>query len=223
VELNESLVRRLVSVVDAGLTSGLGEPIPGKMCVEAAICFALGEGHSDAPSCVEPAVRAGKIALNDKNWSSPAARAKGLRAVAIAQLGSLGVVGPVRYATLLAKKTIQRVIPIPFRDITERIPAHRDALLAAAERCEREGTREAVLGARRAADAAADAATATATAAAADAAADAATATATAAAAYAAECDRILSISAECMVEALRECGSPGCDWLWLLEERANG
>ena len=79
---------RILQVVDYGLVHGLGKPIPGEMCVEAAVCFALGLPHSDNPPCVGEEVRKCKIALNDKSWTSDAARAKGMRAVAIAQLGS---------------------------------------------------------------------------------------------------------------------------------------
>jgi hypothetical protein len=74
-EINEALVQKLLDTVDDGLTSGVGEPVPGQMCVEAAISYALGEPHSDGPSCVEPAVREGKIRLNDAQWSSNEARA----------------------------------------------------------------------------------------------------------------------------------------------------
>src|SRR5438477_2282575 len=84
--------RRVLAVVDAGLINGLGVAEPGKLCVEAAICLALGLPHGDDPGCVEPAVRAFKIRLNDSRWSSNGARAKGLRALAVAQLGSKGVV-----------------------------------------------------------------------------------------------------------------------------------
>ena len=63
-------VKRLLGVVDAGLCQGLGNPIPGRMCVEAAVCYALGEPHGDRPSCVSDAVRAAKIGLNDGPWSS---------------------------------------------------------------------------------------------------------------------------------------------------------
>ncbi len=42
IKFGKRKARKLLEVVDAGLCSGLGEPIPGQMCVEAAICFALG-------------------------------------------------------------------------------------------------------------------------------------------------------------------------------------
>ncbi len=35
--------RRVLEVMDAGLIKGVGEPEPGKMCVEAAMCYALGD------------------------------------------------------------------------------------------------------------------------------------------------------------------------------------
>jgi hypothetical protein len=78
-------IRRLLSF---GLVSGVGEPIPGKMCVEAAVCFALGIPHSDNPPCVGAEVRKFKIGLNDKSWTTPTARAEGMKELAIAQLGS---------------------------------------------------------------------------------------------------------------------------------------
>src|SRR5688572_33172763 len=80
--------RKVQEVVDAGLCQGLGQPEPGKMCVEAAVCFALGLEHSDEPECVGDAVRSFKIALNDAEWPSNKERAAGLREIAVAQLGS---------------------------------------------------------------------------------------------------------------------------------------
>jgi hypothetical protein len=82
------LARKLLAVIDAGLVHGMGEPVPGKMCIEAAVCHALGLQHGDDPPCVGYAVRAFKISLNDSFWSSPAARAAGLRELGVAQLGS---------------------------------------------------------------------------------------------------------------------------------------
>jgi hypothetical protein len=87
-ELTETLARDVLRVVDAGLVSGLGNPVPGKMCVEAAVCYAMGLPHSDQPTCVAPAVRTLKIGLNDAHWSSATTRAAGLRRLAVAQLGS---------------------------------------------------------------------------------------------------------------------------------------
>ena len=59
------------------------------MCVEAAVCYAYDLPHSDKPPCVGNAVREFKIRLNDCNWSSSKARARGMRRIAIAQLGSV--------------------------------------------------------------------------------------------------------------------------------------
>jgi len=88
-EINRELAQRVLKVVDAGLVGSLGQPKPGFMCVEAAICYALGMPHGDDPKCILKSLRAFKIHLNDvKGWSSKAARAEGLRRLAIAQLGS---------------------------------------------------------------------------------------------------------------------------------------
>lgn len=85
-EITEAIARKVVEVVDAGLVQGKGIPIPGQMCVEAAVCYAMGLPHGDNPSCVAPVLRRLKISLNDRAWSSNDARAKGLRRLAVAQL-----------------------------------------------------------------------------------------------------------------------------------------
>src|ERR1700679_473096 len=97
-EINLDLAKKVLSVVDAGLVSGMGVPEPGKMCVEAAVCYAMGLPHSDEPTCVSPALRRLKIRLNDSRWSSDAARTKGLRRLAVAQLGSAGALDDVAFA-----------------------------------------------------------------------------------------------------------------------------
>lgn len=40
--LTKTLAKKVLETVDAGLCSGLGNPKPGEMCVEAAVCFAYG-------------------------------------------------------------------------------------------------------------------------------------------------------------------------------------
>src|SRR5690606_9943883 len=134
--------RRVLSVVDQGLRSGLGKPIPGQMCVQAAVCFALGLPHGDDPNCVDPPLRLFVITHNDSPWSSPAARAEGMRKLAVAQLGSLGKLDSTKFVQNLAEQTIRRLLPPVLRQI---------GLNDAAERCEREGTREAANAARDAA------------------------------------------------------------------------
>lgn len=86
--VNETFCKIVLGVVDAGLSNGLGHPVPGQMCVEAAVRYASNEAHGDSPNCVHPDLASIKIGLNDQHWSSPAARAKGMRKLAIAQLGS---------------------------------------------------------------------------------------------------------------------------------------
>lgn len=87
-KLGAPLVRRLLAVIKPGLSDGLGEPKPGKMCVEAAVCYAYGWPHDDNPKCVAEAIRQFKISLNDRHWSSFKARAEGMKRLAVAQLGS---------------------------------------------------------------------------------------------------------------------------------------
>lgn len=88
VDLNPDVVHRVLSVVDRGLSHGIGKPIPGRMCVEAAVCYALGLEHGDDPKCVHQMVRKIKIILNDSEWSSRKSRAAGLRRLSVLQLGT---------------------------------------------------------------------------------------------------------------------------------------
>src|SRR3990167_9149686 len=173
----ETIIPKFDAILSRGLCSGVGDR-DGQMCIEAAICAALDLPHGDNPSCVEPAIRSYKIALNDKTWTSPKARAKGLRNLGIAQIGSNGVVDGHEFTKRLAKRTIQVLLPEMVRSIPRLA---KQAQLAKV--CEREGTFEAAIDLGRAlyaaafyaaANAAADAADAAANAYAADDAADAA-------------------------------------------------
>ncbi len=108
IALNESTALRVLQTVDQGLVKGMGDPVPGQMCVEAAVCFALGLPHSDDPGCVSVALRDLKIKLNDAHWSSDQARAAGLRRLAIAQLGTKDTLDEAEFArrvALVATKT----------------------------------------------------------------------------------------------------------------------
>jgi hypothetical protein len=154
-ELSKDIAQKVLATVDAGLCSGKGKPVPGQMCVEAAVCFALGEPHGDEPSCVGAAVRSAKIALNDSGWSTNEARAKGMRRIAIAQLGS-DTIDQQKFASTLAELTIRKIVPIALREAAKLHPvlSHQEALSAAASRCEQEGTRDAARAAAYAANAA---------------------------------------------------------------------
>lgn len=91
-ELDESAAKKILEVVDAGLCSGLGRPEPGHMCVEAAVAYALGLPFNDTPECVDKTLSGVKVALNDcLDYVSYEDRAKVLRRIAVAQIGSAGV------------------------------------------------------------------------------------------------------------------------------------
>jgi hypothetical protein len=175
-------IKKFDSILSHGLSSGLGHR-GEQVCIEAAICETLGLPHSDDPKCVASAVRSFKISLNDSQWSSPQARAKGLRDLGIAQLGSLGVVDNVEFSKRLAEKLIRVLIPKLFRELF----AGNKTLQDAADRCEKEGTSDAADAAARAAYAA----------------------RAADAAAYAAG-DSYLILAAQLALDTLRELNSPG-------------
>lgn len=216
-EITLDQARRVLEVVDAGLSDGIGKPVPGQMCVEAAVCYALGQPHSDEPPCVNDAVRRFKIRLNDSPWSSNEARAAGMRRLAIAQLGTNDPsFDEKQFVEVLVDQTIRKIVPYALRcAIRAADGEHKAALEEAAMRCERDGNLEAAKKARSAAYVA-YAAAANAAATAADAAgAAAATAAATHAAANAASScrdpkDTVLCISADIGVEALRAAGAHG-------------
>ena len=152
VKLNRAVARKVLETIDAGLVAGRGVPEPGKMCVEAAVCYALGLPHGDNPDCVSPILRNLKIALNDQAWADPAARARGLRRLGIAQLGSTGM-DEKEFLRRLSEFTIGVIVP---RVLRSAIKAGADPSLEDfAVRCEKEKSYPA---AAEAADAAYDAA-----------------------------------------------------------------
>jgi hypothetical protein len=185
-KITKDIARKVLAVVDAGLVSGIGEAKPGKMCVEAAVCYALGLPHGDDPACVSRPLRSLKIRLNDSSWSSDQARAKGLRRLAIAQLGSAGFLDDGEFIRRVCDLVLRKVLPGALRVAASvhKSVKHKEAMIAAAVECESHPAIKSPSEARpvflkaKAAAAAADAA--------ADAAAYAADAAAAYAAAYAA-------------------------------------
>jgi hypothetical protein len=242
--INRDVAKKVLKTVDKGLSKGLGNPVPGGMCVEAAVCYAMGMPHGDEPVCVGSAFRSYKICINDANWSSPEARAKGMRRVAIAQLGS-DKLNQLEAAKELTLQVTKQLLPIALRAAAKMNQSHADALEVAAVDCESlVGFGGVTVAAYAAADAAADVAAYAAAYAAADvaayAAADAAADVAAYAAARAARAayaaanaaraayaaadaayagqDEILSKAAEIAVQVLIKMGAEGCDWLDLTE-----
>ena len=235
-QITRAIAKKVLATVDAGLVSGLGTPQPGKMCVEAAVCYALGLPHGDNPSCVAPLLRALKIKLNDSNWSSDQARAKGMRKLAVLQLGTAGVLDEKEFLRRVVDMTIRKIVPRALLSAAgmKTNAAHKEKLEAAAKKCAEDGTRESALEAKSAAAyaaaahaaarAAAYAAAAAAYAAAADA--YAAAAAAAYAAANAADAkknarDESLAFFADEVAQILIDMMVPGIEWLDLLENAA--
>jgi len=82
-------VTAICDLSQGGLCSGKGSAIkPGTFCVQQLISRIFDDSSSDAPSCVNYAVRSFGIVLNDASWSSDQARANGLRKFAVAELGT---------------------------------------------------------------------------------------------------------------------------------------
>jgi hypothetical protein len=110
-EITREVAKNVLNTVNAGLVSGLGKPKPGQMCVEAAVCYAMGLPHGDNPPCVSPPLRSLKMRLNDAGWSSKSARANGLRELALLQLGTDGVLDEVEFVKKVALLVINKYLP----------------------------------------------------------------------------------------------------------------
>ena len=134
-EMTKEIAQKVLDTVDAGLTKGLGKAVPGQMCVEAAVCFAMGLSHSDKPVCVGDAVRSYKICLNDSNWSSKKSRAKGMRRVAVAQLGS-DQIDQLAFSKEVTLQVTRQILPIALRAAAKLSPSHTEKLEASAIACE---------------------------------------------------------------------------------------
>ena len=215
-EITRELAQKVLETVDAGLVAGAGRHEPGQMCVEAAVCYAMGLPHGDRPTCVSPALRLFKIELNDAKWSSNSARAAGLRRLAIVQLGSAGVLDEDEFRRRIVTWTISTCVPVALRAAASihKNASHKAALLDAAGKCELERSWEAALTAKRSAAAAGNAAMLAAASAAYGASAASAYAYAYAASAFVR--DKTLSRFAEDVVQILIEMKAPGAQWLEL-------
>lgn len=135
------------------------------MCIEAAVCFALGLPHGDNSPCVGKAVRRFKIRLNDASWPTNADRTTGMRKLAIAQLGS-DEIDQQKFAEIVALRTTQVIVPMPLRYFLKvskkATAAQREEIETAAQSCESAknlaGGKTAALAAKKVMRAAADAA-----------------------------------------------------------------
>jgi hypothetical protein len=206
-QIQKSVVQLLIETVMAGLKSGVGIQIPGRMCVEAAVCYAFGEPHGDKPICVGSQVRDYGVTMNDCIVSSDAQRSKMMIRFSIAQLGSAELYQG-EFSRRMAVKTINRILPRAFRLAAESQtdPIHKAELNRHADLMENAESSKAAA-ARAAADNAGSAAYA----------ARAANASNAAYAAADAAADAIMALSCELAVEVLTEMKSPGVEWLHLI------
>ena len=122
--MTPELVEEINNILSKGLTKGLGNPIPGQMCVEAAMCYILGEPHSDKPSCVGEEVNKAKIVLNDCNWPSNEARAQGMKYLMVAQYGSINL-DQEEFKLKLKLNSTKRILPFLIQKHFERTKDNR--------------------------------------------------------------------------------------------------
>jgi len=207
--INQELVNKIHCLLDKGVTPGFSkDPKPGNMCLEQAVSYALEEEITGHPSCVGEEVRAFVTCLNDVRWSSPSARAEGMRDLAIAHLGSNSL-DQNEFIDKLVFAVITKMLPAMFRDLGEERWKKEIKSLEGAKDLE-----EAIKAAYDAADAACYVALS-----AACAASYAVFATyAVNAVCYAADAtntgDKYRSMVAHLVVEVLKDMKSPGCQFL---------
>lgn len=115
-EITPDLVSKINTLLNEGLVRGKGVPSPGNMCVEAAICYALDLDHSDDPQCVNYALRSYKINLNDAYWSTKTARGKGMKRLAILQLGTSEGFDEAYFAEQLVLRSINTVLALYLKE-----------------------------------------------------------------------------------------------------------
>lgn len=149
-QITREIAQKVLATIDEGLSRGPGQPVPGKMCVEAAVSFALGLPHGDGPGCVARSLRTFKIVLNDARWSSPQARARGLRRLGLAQLGSHLDFDEIEFAHRVLRLAMTRQVPAALRAAASvhRNPMHVAALNQAASECERQANAGVFLNAK---------------------------------------------------------------------------
>jgi hypothetical protein len=137
--ITRPMAKRVLEVVDAGLVSGLGRAKPGQTCVEGAITVALGLPFNAEPICAHKVMCSLKVTLNDAGWSSPAARAKGLRKLALLQLGTATTLDGQEFARRVSLMVVNTIIPETLMIVADMagMPAkHKTALVTAAKACE---------------------------------------------------------------------------------------
>lgn len=134
--LDKSTIEKFDKILTRGLCCGLGHS-EGQMCIEQAITVVLNLPFSDRPTkCVTDEIIDFKISLNDKGWSSPENRAKHLRNIGLAQIGSKGIVNGQEFLQKLQIKIIGRLIPDLFRTFGSK------GMLVVADICENASTVE---------------------------------------------------------------------------------
>lgn len=142
IQITREIAAKVLETIDAGLVHGVGKPIPGKMCVEAAVCYALGLPHGDNPEeCVAPSLRRLKIALNDeRSWLNADSRAAGMRRLGLVQLGSWGVLDDLEFEGRVTRMVIGKILPMALRSVGTRPSDKAELAEKLAALCEAEPT-----------------------------------------------------------------------------------
>lgn len=113
--IKKTFTKKLDELLASGLVCGSGDG-EHEFCAEQAIAFAAGEKVTDHPACSLPAASIVGRRLNDANWPSNEARAKGMRQFMLAQFGSTKK-DPKKFAKAYARSTAKELIPLVFETL----------------------------------------------------------------------------------------------------------
>lgn len=140
-QITEETIRSLLAVVDQGLSKGRYYPDESKPSIDEAICLALKEPHRPSLLCISPQLRKLLVQFNDVNWTSEAARANGLRLLAVAQFGAAGAIDPELFVREVNMALVTKLYPrvLRLRAAAQAEPL-QSQMLSAADKCESDGS-----------------------------------------------------------------------------------
>lgn len=133
--ITKEQVQEILAVVDQGLCNGLGDRVPGQMCAEAAVGYIFGDATEDRPVCVAESLRRLVVCLNDAPWSNNSERARGMRRLTIAQLGTDTEFDEWLFAGCLSEQVTRSILSRMLGTLSTFCEPQQSRLMDAATRC----------------------------------------------------------------------------------------
>lgn len=143
-EISKEVVLLIIADLERQLASSAENSVAGRMIVQQAVCAAFAERYLETPSTVAPMLSAVTIGLNNATWSSDFECGKGMRRLAIAQLGTAKDFDSNRFLYCLAGVLVRKWLPRLLRHMAEFDKVNESQFLQAANRVALDGSFEAV-------------------------------------------------------------------------------